>query len=194
MTRSRHWRKGMFACALAGMLVARSMDGGDDLRVTQILEPEQAVSEELMIALGQAKNYHHKADVYLSDGKPGLAEGALRQLLEVPFPQGSFEAQDVRLDARARLAALLLGQGELDRALDVARTGIAAAARESFFVANLHTMEGEIFEARAEALDAADPPDPEAARTARKRALEAYARSIAINERLQERLMTRGAP
>lgn len=181
------------ALGLAGLLAACSVEG-DDERVTELAEPEQAVSDELMIALGQAKNYHHKADVHLSDGKPELAERALRQLLAIPFPEGSPEAEDVRLDARARLGKILLGRGALDEALEVIRKGIEGAERESFFLANLHTVEGEILEARAERLETGDSPDPEAARSARSRALEAYARSIRINERLQEELMREGAP
>lgn len=180
------WR-GSLALALAGMLMA--CDEGGQARLTELPEPQGALTEELMIALGQAKNYHHKADVYLSDGKPELAERALSRLLEVPFPEGSPEAEDVLLDARARLAALRLGQGAIDDALATAEPGIAAAERESFFLANLYTVRGEIYEARAEALDAAEPADLEAAERARRRALESYSRSIAINERLQERLM-----
>jgi tetratricopeptide (TPR) repeat protein len=185
----RRLSRGSLALAVAGMLVACSVEDAAPERVTQLPGPEHALSEELMIALGQAKNYHHKADVYLSDGKPELAERALLRLLEVPFPEGSPEAEDVRLDARARLATLRLGRGALDEALDAVQEGLERAERESFFLANLHTVQGEIFEARAEALDAADPPDRDGARRARSLAIEAYARSIAINERLQERLM-----
>jgi tetratricopeptide (TPR) repeat protein len=186
-------RLGLLALALASMLAGCSVEDATPGRVTELPRPEHALSEALMISLGQAKNYHHKADVYLSDGKPELAERALLRLLEVPFPPDSAEAEDVRLDARARLATLRLGRGALDEALAVVRDGLEDAARDSFFLANLHTVRGEIYEARAEALDAAEPPDREGARRARRQAIEAYARSIAINERLQERLMREGA-
>jgi tetratricopeptide (TPR) repeat protein len=190
---SRSMRLGLLALALAGILAGCSVEDATPGRVTELPRPEHALSEALMIALGQAKNYHHKADVYLRDGKPELAERALLRLLDVPFPHDSPEADDVRLDARARLATLRLGRGALDEALEVVREGLEDALRDSFFLANLHTVRGEIYEARAEALDAAEPPDREGARHARRQAIEAYARSIAINERLQERLMREGA-
>ena len=196
----RRWRRtgiAALACALAALLPACSVEGDEEGRATEIPAPEQAVGEELMIALSQAKNYHHKADVFLADDDPELAERALRRLLEVPFPDMSPEAQDVKLDARARLGKLLLESDEHAEALAVVHEGIASAERDSFFLANLYTVKGEILEARAEALEAraSEAGDREdEIRDARRRALGAYAESIAINEELQRRLMSEGAP
>ena len=77
----------------------------------------------------------------------------------------------MRLDARARLAELLLAQHASAEALRMVGEGLAEATRESFFVANLYTVEGEILEAHGE----------------RRAANAAYDQSNAVIERLQRR-------
>ena len=152
---------------------------------THVAEPADAIDQDLMVALAQAKNYHHKAKVYTSDGNTAGAIASVRQILSLRFPPNAPEADDVRNDARALLAKLLVGQGQLDEAMRTVEEGLAASSRDSFFVANLYTVKGEIHEARAAALDAKD------ARVAdeRRAAIAAYDKSIQINEALQKRLM-----
>jgi tetratricopeptide (TPR) repeat protein len=166
--------------------------------VTKVPDPGNVIGEELMIALAQAKNFHHKAKVYMSDGNLADATAAVRQILSLRFPAGAPEAEDVRLDARARLAKLLVSQGQLEEAVRTVSEGLAQASRESFFVANLHTVQGEIHEARAAQLEGTiDQAADDAQRqqlakqvAAEKRAaIAAYDRSIKINEALQKRLM-----
>jgi tetratricopeptide (TPR) repeat protein len=166
--------------------------------VTKVPDPGDVIGEELMIALAQAKNFHHKAKVYMSDGNLADATASVRQILSLRFPAGAPEAEDVRLDARARLAKLLVSQGQLEEAMRTASEGLAQASRESFFVANLHTVQGEVHEARAAQLEAAiektadDEQRKQLAKevAAEKRAaIAAYDRSIKINEALQKRLM-----
>src|SRR6185503_18124331 len=48
--------------------------------------------------------------------EPSDAIGEVRQVLSLPFPRGAPEADDVRNDARALLAKLLVNQGQLDEA------------------------------------------------------------------------------
>ena len=158
----------------------------DDLAGQTGTEP-RPIDEALMIALAQAKNFHHKADVYLQDGRVEQAEGAVQQVLTVQFPAASPEGEDVHLDARARLAKLQLARGDLDAAEQTVAAGIDNATRRSFFVANLHTVRGEILEARAAAADEAE--DAEAARALRRSAIEALDTSIAINRDLQRALV-----
>ena len=183
--------------ALIGVLAVVGCESGEPARptgsVTRVTAPEDAIDEPLMLALGQAKNFHHKAKVYMSDGKPELAIASVRSVLAVAFPPGAPEADDVRADARAMLAKLLLAQGQADAAMSEIDAGLAAAHRESFFVANLYTVRGEILEYQAAALDgAATPAELTRARELRRQAIVAYDKSIAINSALQARLM--GAP
>jgi tetratricopeptide (TPR) repeat protein len=180
------WLAGGLALALA---VACSTESGQGSQgpVTTVAEPTDVIDQELMIFLGQAKNFHHKAKVYTGEGKFDDAIAAVRQILSLPYPPGAPEADDVRLDARARLAKLLLAKDQLEDAMRIVSEGLAPRQRESFFVANLYTVKGELHEARAAKL-AADSQQAEAA-TERREAIAAYDRSIQINEALQKRLM-----
>ena len=101
------------------------------------------------MALAQAKNFHHKAKVYMTDGNLAEATAAVRQILSLKFPPNTPEADDVRNDARAMLAKLLISQNQLEEAMRTVNEGIAQSPRESFFVANLYTVQGEVHEARA---------------------------------------------
>jgi tetratricopeptide (TPR) repeat protein len=152
--------------------------------VTELTDPSDAIGENLMVALLQAKNFHWKAKVYQSEGKLPEAIAAVREILSLKFPAGAPEAEDVRNDARALLAKLLVEQGDLDQAMRVVDEGLAAATRESFFVANLHTVRGEILYARAAKLDAADPMSTEVKHSS----IEEFEKSIKINEKIQKQL------
>ena len=156
---------------------------------TRVAEPTDVIDEELMVALGQAKNFHRKAKVYMSDGNLAAATASVRQILSLRFPAGAPEADDVRADARALLAKLLVSQGELEEAMRTVQEGLAQSTRESFFVANLHTVQGEIHEARALQHEAEGDAGKAKAVEERRLAIAAYDRSIQINEKLQKQLM-----
>jgi hypothetical protein len=176
--------------ALAGMVACESDSNRQGGSVTRVAQPEDVIDEGLMLALSQAKNFHHKARVYMSDGQLPLATTAVRQILAIEFPGGAPEADDVRLDARAMLAKLLVAQGQVDAAMSVVDEGLTAASRDSFFVANLYTVKGEVLQARAELLTSTgEPADGERAREVRRQAIIAFDKSIAINEALQKRIL-----
>jgi len=180
------------AAGLGALTPSCTSGGGDDAPVrsaTRLPDPDDAVSEDLMIALAQAKNFHHKAKVYMSDGNFAEATASVRQILAIQFPPGAPEAEDVRLDARALLAKLLVGQHQLDEAMRTVDEGIAAASRDSFFLANLYTVKGEVLEAQATAADDGSPDGKAKAADARHAAIVAYDKSISINKALQQRLL-----
>ncbi|HUS27085.1 MAG TPA: hypothetical protein VMZ53_01200 [Kofleriaceae bacterium] len=175
------------ACSCTG---DRDRTQGDDRRPTvQTPDPTDVIDQGLMIALSKAKNYHHKARVYMSDGKIAEAIAALREILSLKFPAGAPEADDVRNDARALLAKLLVSQSQIDEAMRVVQEGIAQSQRESFFVANLYTVKGEIHEARAALLDANDPAQKAKIVDEKHAAIDAYDKSNSINTVLQDKLM-----
>jgi hypothetical protein len=164
--------------------------GGEKTEVTtKTAEPTEVIGEDLMLALQKAKNFHHKARVYMSDGKLDEAIASVREILSLKFPPNAPEAEDVRNDARALLAKLLLGKNEVEKAMTEVTQGIAQSERESFFVANLHTVKGEIHEARAAALDPSDPVQKTKIADEKRLAIEAYDKSNEINTALQQRLM-----
>ena len=155
--------------------------------VTQVTDPADAIDQKLMIALSQAKNFHHKAKVYMSDGNTAAAIASVREILAIRFPPAP-EADDVRNDARALLARLLVGQGQLDEAMNVVKEGLSSP-RESFFVANLYTVKGEIHEARAQQLEAQDPTAKAKLVEEHHAAIEAFDQSNRIDKKLQDQLM-----
>lgn len=157
--------------------------------VTRVAESGDVIDEQLMIALAQAKNFHRKAKVYMSDGNLADATTSVRQILSLQFPKGAPEADDVRADARALLAKLLVSQGQLEEAMRTVSEGLAQSPRESFFVANLHTVQGEIHQARAAQLEAEGEAGKAKAADEKRAAITAYDKSIQINEKLQKQLM-----
>lgn len=188
------WRVALLAL---GAVLAACDDEGESRPATRIAEPrdlahaaDQAprLTQELMLALAQAKNFHHRAKVYMSDGDLPTAMASVRSILSLRFPPGAPEAEDVRADARALLAKLMMGRGEHEQAEQVIAEGLAEATRDSFFIANLYTVRGELYEAMAEAALAA-PGGAASAAQLRRKAIEAFDRSISINRAIQERLV-----
>ena len=165
--------------------------GGDKEPAPRVTtaDPSEVIGEELMLSLQKAKNFHRKARVYMSDGKVDEAIASVREILSLKFPAGAPEAEDVRNDARALLAKLLVGQGKVEDAMTVVTEGIAQSQRESFFVANLYTVKGEIHEARAALLDDKDPAQKPKIVEEKRAAIEAYDKSNQINTVLQQKLM-----
>ncbi|MDB4959039.1 MAG: hypothetical protein JWO36_6608 [Myxococcales bacterium] len=159
-------------------------------QTTRTAEPTDVIDQKLMLALSRAKNFHHMAKVYMSDGNVTAATASVREILSLQFPAGAPEAEDVRNDARALLAKLLVGQGQVEEAMRVVQEGIVQSQRESFFVANLYTVKGEIHEARAAVLDSAPDAASKAKAVDEKHAaIESYAKSNEIDVALQKRLM-----
>jgi tetratricopeptide (TPR) repeat protein len=182
---------GAFVLAAIAALatVACSPDREVPASSTRVPDPTDVIDQELMIALGQAKNYHHKAKIYMTDGNLAAATTQVRQILSLRFPNGAAEADDVRNDARALLAKLLVSQGQIEEATRTIDEGLAQSQRDSFFVANLYTVQGEIHEARAAAADSDGESGKARGVAERRAAITSYDRSIQINERLQKKLM-----
>jgi tetratricopeptide (TPR) repeat protein len=198
-------RSGLRVAVLASVALLSACDGDAERRsVTHVADPGdvsseahgggERISQQLMVALAQAKNFHHRAKVYMSDGNTAEAIDSVRRILSLRFPPGAPEAEDVRADARALLAKLMIGHGELEEAARVVDEGVANASRDSFFIANLYTVRGEIHEAQAAAEEARGEAGKAAAVSHRREAILAFERSIAINSAIQQRLFEGGRP
>jgi tetratricopeptide (TPR) repeat protein len=155
---------------------------------------EPQISQQLMVSLAQAKNFHHRAKVYMSDGNLPMAIESVRSILSLRFPPGAAETEDVRADARALLAKLMIGQGNLGEAERIVDEGLATASRDSFFIANLYTVKGEVHEAQATAAAAQGEAGAASAASYRREAISAFSRSIEINSAIQKRLYEGAAP
>ena len=180
---------GIVGLSLAAAALIAACSSEHDAPVIRPADPTDVIDRELMIALGQAKNFHRKAKIYMTDGNLPAATAAVRQVLSLQFPMGAPEAEDVRNDARALLAKLLVGQGQIDEAMRTVDEGLAQSQRDSFFVANLYTVQGEIHEARAAGFAAAGDSGKASADEERRAAIASYDKSIKINERLQKKLL-----
>lgn len=162
------------------------------LALTACIDQEpQPIDEHLMASLGQARALHHVADVQLAEGQVDEAIVALERVIAVDFPQGAPERDDVVVDAYGRIAKIQIGAERLDDAMRSVEKGLREGReRETFYVAALHTIVGEIHEARAH--EAREANDAETARAEGRSAIEAYERSIAVNQKVLDRLLEEG--
>lgn len=165
----------------------------EKVRVTELAEgaqtsalatPPNALSEALLISLGQAQNFHSKADVLVDSGELTQALTTLEMILQIPFPSGAPEGQDVIADTRARMATLRIELGKLDQALQLVDEGIAQSERQSFYLANLHTVRGQVLQAMAKSSAEEFGDDAPTVRELRIEAIKAFDLSIQISEAL----------
>lgn len=136
----------------------------------------------LLAALGTAQALQHRADELEDTGEIARAVVEARRVLDVPFPAGAAEREDVRLDAHGRIAELELARGALEAADAALDAGLSEATRDSYFRARLRVVRGRVLRARAAALRASG--DEAGARTASEAALVALEESIAENQRV----------
>jgi len=142
-------------------------------------ERRVVIDERLLAALGLAQAYQHQADELASLGRRREAIARVHAILEIPFPAGVPEREDVRLDAHGRIAELLLEEGDEAGALERIGEGLAEASRASYFKARLHAVAGRVHREQARRLREAG--DQDGARAASRAAIVDFERSIEIN-------------
>ena len=98
--------------------------------VTQVTEPSDAIDQKLMVALSQAKNFHHKAKVYMSDGNTAAAIASVREILSLRFPAECSRGRG-RAQRRARVARPLARRPRPARGSDERRAAKASARRRA---------------------------------------------------------------
>ncbi len=136
-------------------------------------------SQALLSAIGTAQALQHESDEHEARGDLPAAIDAARRVLDVPFPSGAAEREDVRLDAFGRIAELELASDHTADAEAGAETGLAEATRDSYFRARLHVVLGRVHQSRAAHLR--ETGDATAARVESEIAINELERSIAIN-------------
>ncbi len=138
-----------------------------------------APPQQLLSAIGTAQALQHESDEReAQQDLPGAIEAA-RRVLDVPFPVGAAEREDVRLDAFGRIAELELARHDLDAAMARATSGLSEATRDSYFRARLHVVLGRIHQERAARLR--EGGDADDARTESEAAIDELEQSIVIN-------------
>jgi hypothetical protein len=145
-------------------------------------EPPRVVDERLLAALGLAQGYQHQADELAELGQRREAIARVEQVLEIPFPAGTPEGEDVRLDAWGRIAELRLEDGDEPGAEAAVDRGLGEAHRASYFKARLLAVRGRVLQARAARLR--DAGQAEESRQASRDAIGAFEASIEINRQV----------
>ena len=191
-SRGRRWPGAVTALALVAALSLVTSCSGE---ATQTPAPcrcecppaKGGLSSALLSRLATARALHHQADILLGQGKLDGAMERVRGILALDLDSRWPEAEEVRLDATARLAKLLGDKkGDLEAALKLVDEELKGKLRPSFYAANLHSTRGDLLEAKVKKLDAAGKKK-EAKATARL-ALAAFEASIRINKALQAKL------
>lgn len=160
----------VFALVLASIAGCSSQQGTDS---------RPLASQALLSAIGTAQALQHESDVHEARGEVALAIESARRVLDVPFPSGAAEREDVRLDAFGRIAELELSRSDTGAAETQANLGLSESTRDSYFRARLHVVLGRVHEVRAEHLR--ETGDEAGARTESEAALDELEQSIAIN-------------
>ena len=99
--------------------------------------------------LARAHALHRQADAAQAAHQPAQAQAALEQLVELA-PPASLEEDErltVQRDARARLASVLLAQGQPQPAYAQAQAGLALGGPDDVFAAALLEAHGRAAEA-----------------------------------------------
>ena len=135
--------------------------------------------QRLLAAIGTAQARMHEADELEARGDREAAIARARDVLDVPFPHGAPEREDVRLDAWGRIGELELGRGDDAAAERAVTEGLREVTRASYFGARLHVVRGRLHRERAARARASG--DEGTARRESEAAIEALEQSIAIN-------------
>jgi len=151
--------------------------------------PGPPVDEALMAFLSAARALHHEADIRQSASDSAGAIASLERLVALPAP-GAVEVDEVVADARARLAELRLGQGDVDGADRDVHAGLQRVKGPTYFRGHLLEVEGLLEEARAGAL--ADAGKSEEAARARAKAVDLLEEAVKVQERVIDRALADG--
>ena len=112
------------------------------------------------------------------------------EVQDPPLLPGEAGEERLLLRALPESAQDPVGQSRIEDAMTVVQEGLATKTRDSFFVANLYTVKGEIHEARATLLEATgDAASKAKSSDERHAAIESYAKSNEIDVALQKRMM-----
>jgi hypothetical protein len=188
---ARGWRAASVALAAFAALAVAGCRGGAGSRAGADCAPADAevVDTPLMAFLSVARALHHEADIAESRADVPAAVAALERLVAIPSPK-AVEADEVRADARARLAELRLKMGDLDHAAADVREGLDEVRGPTYFRGHLLEVSGLVEEARAKGL--ADAGDPDGAARARARAVQLFEDAVRVQQTVIERALSDG--
>lgn len=155
------------------------------------------VDPKLLAFLSRARSAHHLADqAELSENLERASE-VLRGLVTGPVPGGDAknaapEVREVLADTFARIAELESQRGNFDQASKDIDAGLALARETTYFRGHLFEVRGVVEERRSKSL--ADAGKETEAAAAKKRALDAFEESMAIQAEVIKQAVPEDAP
>ncbi|MBX3189380.1 MAG: hypothetical protein KF819_20320 [Labilithrix sp.] len=151
-------------------------------------ESAAVVDTELMAFLSEARALHHIANSKEESGDLPGAIDAMERLVAARRPHADRktpEIEEVLADAHARLAELRLKVGDVDKAADDVRDGLAHAPEPTYFRGHLVEVQGLVEEARAAQL--ADAGKTAEAAKAREQAIKLLEEVVKIQDQVIQR-------
>lgn len=143
----------------------------------------------LLAFLSRAKAAHHSADLHEEAGRLEQAVHALQGLVDGPAPGGASpsapEVREVLADSLARLADLKSQLGLYPAAARDVERGLELAKETTYFRGHLFEVRGLVEERLGKSLK--DKGESAAAEEAKKRALDAFEKSMAIQAEVIEK-------
>jgi tetratricopeptide (TPR) repeat protein len=175
------------APSLACDLTARRACPGDDAG--------KPVDAALLAFLSRGRMAHHVADQHEEQQRLDEALSVLEAFASGPQPPGEPAAPEVRevlADTQARKADLESRLGRFEAAERSVAAGLGLVPETSYFRGHLFEVQGMLEERRAKSLRQAG--DGSGAEQAQGRALEAFARAMAIQEQVIEKAIESAPP
>jgi tetratricopeptide (TPR) repeat protein len=148
------------AALLLGLALCASGCGGEMASPSSTAEGSPALAQ-----LRRARSLHQFAARRAAAGDVDGAVKALEEVASLQFPAGAPEAADVAVDAMAEISRLLLVAGRAPEAEAAARRAVAAGSAPSYFVGLAWLRLGDALQARG----------------LKRQAVDAFERSIAVN-------------
>jgi len=141
----------------------------------------------LLAFLSRARAAHHLAD--LAEEKQDVEEAlrVLGEFLKGKAPPARAEAEEVLADTHARVADLESQLGRFDEANASVERGLTLAKGTTYYLGHLLETKGVVAERLAKKKRAEG--DEQAARRAEKAAVDAYERSMQIQEKVLDQLL-----
>lgn len=174
-------RRLWLVCALLVALLAGCSKGASERHPEG--DAGLPVDPVLLAYLSRAKSAHHIADQHEEAGKLEQAIDPLQRLVDGPAPGGGGEAapaevREVMADTLARLADLKSQLGRHEAAEKDISRGLELAKETTYFRGHLFEVRGLAEERLGKSLAAQG--DASGAEEAKKRALDAFEKSMAI--------------
>jgi hypothetical protein len=147
------------------------------------------VDPGLLAFLSKARSAHHLADLAEEKQATGEALRVLQDFLKGRLPPARPEAEEVMADTHARVADLESQLGRFDEANASVERGLKLAQGTTYYLGHLLEIKGVVAERLAKQKRAAG--DEQAARRAEQTAMEAYERSMEVQESVLDELLER---